>query len=759
MFLIQATMIDNILRGEFPRHPPAWVALGICLFLGTVLGALTFSFRPLPSLALSSLVGGGYAAGALVLFTRGGWLLPLVAPLSAMLAAYLLVTTVRYIETRAEKQRAIERLKYLGHLVDSAVEAIFSFDPSGTIASWNVGAARVYGWSEAEARDRHWSFLLTPEAKEPVARALAEVAAGRPVKGLEVMLAAKDGRTIPVEIAFSEIRNAAGAVVGTSAISQDLTEKKRMLEVLIQSEKLAEIGRMGSGIVHEIKNPLTSIMMMSEIISTTKDLPEKTLRYADVIQKESQRILRLSQNILSFARPQKPQLRAVDVNRVLGDTLGLVEYELKKGKVGASLALEPGVPPAWGDGEKPAGLPEPRRQRDARCRRAAQGCTFAGAAPPASGDGDGWSRVAVGEAPAGPVLTVQIADHGTGIQPGIRRAPTVLLDQGRGQGHGAGSLHLPQHHSRASRPDGGRQRLRPGDRVHDHPADGGGRGVAREARRRGCPRRLRGGRRRGFHGVRPLPGEDARVARSPTPGMCCSSASRGAAGAWIPSRVELCAPCRRELSLPAGELCPGCGVAAVADAGSFCPSCRGRSAMDAVVFAAAYAGTAKELVHRFKYRADFAAGRLLARLLAARIAAASESSTWSSRSRCTAGAGGALQRAAFARDVARQLGALRGCRHGAVAVSLAAPRGARPRTRGVRGAAPGAVASRRLLLVDDVLTTGATAEGCCAALKEAGAAWTGVAVAARVLLPLRRGSGARAGAEGPERLTDTGFKG
>jgi predicted amidophosphoribosyltransferase len=64
------------------------------------------------------------------------------------------------------------------------------------------------------------------------------------------------------------------------------------------------------------------------------------------------------------------------------------------------------------------------------------------------------------------------------------------------------------------------------------------------------------------------------------------------------------------------------------------------------------------------------------------------------------------------------------------------------RSRELRGAfgvrRGAAVRGRRVLLIDDVLTTGTTAEGCCGALKEAGAAWTGVAVAARVLLPLRR---------------------
>jgi PAS domain S-box-containing protein len=418
MFLIQATMIDNILRGRFPRPLPGWVEFAACLLLGAALGVVTFNSRPITSVALTALAGGGYTAGSLLAFERGGWLVPLVAPLTAMLGAYVLVTTLQKIEARAERLRALERLKYLAHLVESAAEAIFSFDPAGRIASWNAGATRLYGWTPEEALGRHWSFLLTPAAQAPLEQALAGLAATGDMKGREVALAAKDGRAIPVEIAFSTIRDSAGVAVGTSAISQDLTEKKRMIDVLIQSEKLAEIGRMGSGIVHEIKNPLTSIMMMSDIIVATKDLPEKTLKYADIIQKESQRILRLSQNILSFARPQKPEMKATDVNRVLEDTLGLVEYELKKGKVRVHPALDAAAPAVWGDAEKlkqvflnlivnathamPAG-------GDLEVSTSGPGA----GAPPAQREG--WAVATVGEPPAGPGVTIRILDHGSGI--------------------------------------------------------------------------------------------------------------------------------------------------------------------------------------------------------------------------------------------------------------------------------------------------------------------------------------------------------
>ena len=215
----------------------------------------------------------------------------------------------------------------------------------------------------------------------------------------------------------------------------------------------------------------------------------------------------------------------------------------------------------------------------------------------------------------------------------------------------------------------------------------------------------------------------------------------------------LCPACHRDLPSPGEPLCPGCGIAAAAAAASFCSSCRDRAAMDAVLFAAPYAGTAKELVHRFKYRADFAAGRFLAHLLATRIESALPGGVdllvpvplhrWRLVGR------GFNQAAFLARDISRLL---------RLPVAVAALgrtsntrmlAGLHPeeRSRELSGAftvrRPEQVAGRRILLVDDVLTTGTTAEGCCHALKAAGATWAGVAVASRVLLPLRRASTSR----------------
>lgn len=207
---------------------------------------------------------------------------------------------------------------------------------------------------------------------------------------------------------------------------------------------------------------------------------------------------------------------------------------------------------------------------------------------------------------------------------------------------------------------------------------------------------------------------------------------------------DLCSACRRELPWFEEPVCPGCGRARASQPESFCPSCRGRFAWDGAVFGAQFAGIIRVLVHRFKYRADLAAGEYLGRLLAARtrgvFVEAPEVVVPVPLHRRRLRERGFNQAAVLARVVSRAEGAplaaaaLRRVVHTVSLTGL----DLEDRAREVRGAfvvrQPEIVAGKRVLLVDDVLTTGATVEECCRVLKGAGATWTGVATAARVIL-------------------------
>jgi PAS domain S-box-containing protein len=336
-------------------------------------------------------------------------------------------------------------MKYLGHLVESSTDAIVSFNPDRRVATWNRGARNIYGYREEEVLGREWDFLAAPGEREKLQELLRGALSGKEAQSQEVVFTDREGSHIPVNVSFSQIRDSQGKVVGLSAITQDLREKKKMIELLVQTEKLAEIGRMGSGIVHEIKNPLTSIMMMSDTISTTKGLPPKTVKYSLIIQKETQRILRLTRNILSFARPKKAEMDTTDLNQALEETLDLVEYELKKAVVGVQRELDETVPPVWADREK---LKQVFLNIIANAGHAAlrggkiviRSFVSDALSPEHGWRKEGWECLAVGELDSQKSVAVEVEDYGAGIPPELvpRIFEPFFSTKGEGKGTGLG---------------------------------------------------------------------------------------------------------------------------------------------------------------------------------------------------------------------------------------------------------------------------------------------------------------------------------
>lgn len=207
----------------------------------------------------------------------------------------------------------------------------------------------------------------------------------------------------------------------------------------------------------------------------------------------------------------------------------------------------------------------------------------------------------------------------------------------------------------------------------------------------------------------------------------------------------LCPSCRRALSLSPGPLCAGCGTAPAENSCSFCPPCGEGFHRDGLLFLGPFEGVLRDLVHAFKYRADFGAGAFLAGLLAERVARDPEVE-WDLvlpvplhprrlrtrgfnqaallGGRTAAAAGGLFDPRVLKRTVeTRPLAGLDLRRR-------------RRQVKGVMDVARGAaVGGRRILIVDDVVTSGATVEECCRVLKEKGASLTVVAALARAPAP------------------------
>lgn len=138
----------------------------------------------------------------------------------------------------AERKQAEARNLRLAAIVDSSSEAILSKDLNGTITTWNQGAERLCGYSEAEVIGKNVRLIIPEHRHEEESQILKEVAQGHQVKGYETTRLRKNGSEVYVSLTVSPVRDESGRVVGASSIAHDITER-RTAEQALREQKYA----------------------------------------------------------------------------------------------------------------------------------------------------------------------------------------------------------------------------------------------------------------------------------------------------------------------------------------------------------------------------------------------------------------------------------------------------------------------------------------------------------------------------------------
>ena len=154
------------------------------------------------------------------------------------------------------------------------------------------------------------------------------------------VLTTVDGQEKILMVQISEVRNADGDMVGKIFLANDITEKERYKEKLEQREKLAVLGQMAAGIVHEIKNPLTSIRGFNQIIMT-KTNDKRIKEYTQIIEEEVNSADKVVTDFLNFAKPRKPELQEIFLSELIKSIQTMLETELFVRKVDFELIIPP----------------------------------------------------------------------------------------------------------------------------------------------------------------------------------------------------------------------------------------------------------------------------------------------------------------------------------------------------------------------------------------------------------------------------------
>ena len=129
-----------------------------------------------------------------------------------------------------------------------------------------------------------------------------------------------------LENTYAAVRDDDDNYLGTVLVSRDVTDRKRMEQQLIFSEKMAAIGELAAGVAHEINNPLDGLLNCILRIQRDPDNVKQTQEYLDLMEDAIRRIEATIGKLLDFSRPHELSLTAVNLNEVVSETIGLLEY-------------------------------------------------------------------------------------------------------------------------------------------------------------------------------------------------------------------------------------------------------------------------------------------------------------------------------------------------------------------------------------------------------------------------------------------------
>ncbi len=220
-----------------------------------------------------------------------------------------LVKTVAFIAVSAAICTLIRKLRNarasrarLAAIVDFSNDAIISADLDGIVTSWNAAAVKMFGFAPDEMIGQPILWIVPEELHEQEEASLRNLRDGKGFDHFETERIRKDGSRIKVSLTISPLMDAEGRVEGASRIARDITERVKMQNAFIESEKLAATGRMAAAIAHEINNPLEAVTNLAFLINTNENLDPSAKECSEMLMNEIHRISNIAKRSLTFFR-------------------------------------------------------------------------------------------------------------------------------------------------------------------------------------------------------------------------------------------------------------------------------------------------------------------------------------------------------------------------------------------------------------------------------------------------------------------------
>lgn len=240
---------------------------------------------------------------------------------------------------------------YLGKLVEHANAPIIVIGRRREIRVVNRALLSLTGYRRDELMGRDFANWLDEEERSRLLPVLIGALRGQSATGVEVRIPSKRGGHVRLLVNTASVLSADNEVEGVIAIGRDLTEIRELERRIIHAEKLASVGQLAAGVVHELNNPLTSISVYSDYL--LKQAEKQGVKSADTlklrrIHDSADRILRFSRELLAYAKPTPEEPTLLDLTKVVERSLEYCDHLITERGVHVSAHYGEGLLPMLG---------------------------------------------------------------------------------------------------------------------------------------------------------------------------------------------------------------------------------------------------------------------------------------------------------------------------------------------------------------------------------------------------------------------------
>ncbi|MBZ5530129.1 MAG: PAS domain S-box protein [Acidobacteriia bacterium] len=268
------------------------------------------------------------------------------------LAGYIgiAIQNARLYASLEQKASEYERLKdFNENIVESINVGVLAVDLEDRIESWNSQMEVMYAQERAQVVGQKLNEVFPGPFMEEFYRVRQNPGIHNLYK-FRLLTPTGDTRVANVAIAPLVTRNF--SVIGRLIIVDDITERIELESQLSQAEKMSSIGLLAAGVAHEVNTPLAVISSYSQMMAKQINGDEKLAALMEKITRQTFRASEIVNNLLNFSRTSATEFSDINLNKIILDTLALLEHQLKTSRIKVEADLHEGLPDIYGNAGK-----------------------------------------------------------------------------------------------------------------------------------------------------------------------------------------------------------------------------------------------------------------------------------------------------------------------------------------------------------------------------------------------------------------------